>query len=79
MTITFNFLNFVEIKMFGIKGAYIYIYIYIMLCMGALWKWGKFKKELLGGINVSWKTYTVACEFIAWDLWSHNASITSMG
>jgi hypothetical protein len=26
MTITFNFLNFVEIKMFGIKGAYIYIY-----------------------------------------------------
>jgi hypothetical protein len=27
MTITFKFLNFVEIKMFGIKGAYIYIYI----------------------------------------------------
>jgi len=27
MTINFNFLNFVEIKMFGIKGAYIYIYI----------------------------------------------------
>jgi hypothetical protein len=26
MTITFKFLNFVEIKMFGIKGAYIYIY-----------------------------------------------------
>ena len=25
MTITFKFLNFVEIKMFGIKGAYIYI------------------------------------------------------
>jgi hypothetical protein len=23
MTINFNFLNFVEIKMFGIKGAYI--------------------------------------------------------